>query len=431
MTMLPRVAQRLFGRPLLVDPQYAGVVVSVLADRLGVQPMVSAEMADRYRRPNDRPVLHKDKGLVVYPVVGSMVHRGDGVDADSGLQSYTAMQRELTALLDDPSVRGILLDLDTPGGEAAGLVELSEWVRQAKGEKPIWAIANTSATSAGYWLGASADKLFAAPMSSVGSIGVLTMHVDMSKAVEKRGLVHTLVFAGQHKVDGNPFEPLPEAVKANVQGHIDQLYAQFTAAVADMRGVDEAVIRSTEAKVYGPEEALSLGLIDGTGTLGQVLKAFHEELTRPSVPGATLGFAMTNPATSGATFSQADLDRARAEGHSAGVQAGIADERARVSQIMSAPAAADRPQMAAKLVARGVDAETAVDLLSTAPAEKAAAAAPTAPAAANRSVEALLAGAAPQVRAEEVETDPKAARLAELQKAGRTLSVSRGYTAAR
>lgn len=431
MTMLPRVAQRLFGRPLLVDSNYASVIVSVLADRLGVQPLVTDEMAANYRRPNDRPVLQRTEGIVVYPVVGSMVHRGDGVDADSGLQSYTAMQRELSALMDDHSVRGILLDLDTPGGEAAGLVELAEWVREARNEKPIWAIANTSATSAGYWLGASASRFYAAPMSSVGSIGVLTMHVDMSKAVEKKGHVNTFIFAGKHKVDGNPFEPLPDAVKATVQTHIDQLYAQFTAAVAEMRGVDESVVRATEAGVFGPDEALKLGLIDGTGTLGQVLRAFHDELTRPMVPGATTGFAMSTPANPGATFTQADLDRARTEGHSAGLTAGIEQERARVSKIMSHETAATRPALASKLVARGVEAETAVDLLATAPAEQltAGATVPAAPAAANKSVETLLANAAPGVRAEN-DADPKATRLAQLAAAGRARSVAGGYTTA-
>jgi signal peptide peptidase SppA len=425
MAYLLRVRERLFGRPLLLTPEYANVVVTALADRLGVDPLVSGEMLDKYRRPSDRPVLDRRNGIVTYPVVGSMVHRGDGVQADSGVQSYTAMQNDLTALLEDNSVRGILLDLDTPGGEAAGISELTEWMIDAQKTtgKPIWGIANTAACSGGYWLGAACSKLYAAKMSAVGSIGVVTMHTDVSKALDKRGIVTTYIYAGKHKIDGNPSEALSEDVKAGIQTKVDALYGEFVGAVASMRGIDEAVVRKTEAGVFSPAAALEIGLIDNIGSLGTTLKAFHEELAGPKY---STGFNLEGQMPD-KTFTDADVARARAEG----VTEGAAAFRAEVATALTSFAASD-PRIA--LFAEGL-----TDNLSAATAAKFAAKieapkAPVAPVAkGNESREqlvALIEAHAPNISADGGTTlDPKAARIAELTGAMKYFNKAQGYSA--
>lgn len=284
-----QLRERLFNRPLLITSDYAAVVASVLSDRLGIEPLVSDEAAQRYVRPASSAAFDPKTGIAMFPVVGSMVHRGGGMDAPSGVQSYTSMHAKLTELIDNPKVRGILLDMDTPGGETAGLTELARWMSAAKAEKPIWAIANTSMCSAGYWLASACTRIIAAPMASVGSIGVVTMHQDVSKVMEKRGVVNTFIFAGKHKVEGNPFEPLPDDVKKRVQANIDSLYDQFAGVVAANRNLDLAAVKATEAGVFSPEQAKELGLIDGIGTLGETLEAFAGELNRATTWSATRG----------------------------------------------------------------------------------------------------------------------------------------------
>ena len=330
---------RLFGTPLLLTTTYAEVVVSVLADRLGVEPVVGRSTVDafsrpkrirasvasvlnrpaagRYVRPGNEPSFDPRTGIATYPIVGSMVHRGDGVDALSGIQSYTALQRDLGVLLDSPKVRAILLDLDTPGGEAAGIVELSDWIRAARDEKPIWALANTSACSGGYWIASACSRIVAAPMSSVGSIGVVTMHTDVSKAAEKRGLVHTFIHAGKHKVDGHPYAPLPDDVRAEIQAGVDSLYDTFVSTVAELRGLDGKAVRATEAAIFGPDAAMSLGLVDSVGTLGQTLAALADALDRsPAKPGATLPGDFMTPAEEAAFVAHVDavMDLPEAKG---------------------------------------------------------------------------------------------------------------------
>ncbi|MDR6304670.1 signal peptide peptidase SppA [Nitrobacter vulgaris] len=219
------------------------------------------------------------------PVVGGLVHRGDGPEALSGLQSYTSLHNKLQEVFADDVTRGILIDGDTGGGEAAGLEELATWLPKASAQagKPVWWVANTVTGSAAYWLASAADRVYAAPNSRVGSIGVYVQHVDMSKAVEKRGLVVSFIYAGERKLDGNPFGPLPDDVRASIQTGVDRLYGEFVSAVATNRKLDEKIVRGTQARVYGPEDAYELGLVDGVGGLGAVLTAFSEHLNRPFV----------------------------------------------------------------------------------------------------------------------------------------------------
>ena len=285
MTHLSHLATRLFNVPLLITPEYGSVITSVLADRVGVRPIVADDVMKSYMRPNSATVLDERTGIVTLPIVGGMIHRGGELEAASGLQSYTRLHNQLEALFANDAVRGILLDIDSGGGEAFGLAELVDWLPKASKQagKPVWGIANASAGSAAYWLASATERLFAAQHSLVGSIGVYVQHVDTSKAVAKRGLVFSFVYAGEHKIDGNPFQPLPDSVRASIQSRVDSWYNDFVNAVATNRALDEKTVRDTQAKVYGPEEALDIGLIDGIGGLGTVLAAFAEHLRRPQV----------------------------------------------------------------------------------------------------------------------------------------------------
>ena len=285
MTHLTHLATRLFNVPLLITPEYGSVITSVLADRIGVRPIVAGDVVQSYVRPNSETLLDERTGIVTLPIVGGMIHRGGELEAASGLQSYTSLHNRLESLFANDAVRGILLDIDSGGGEAFGLAELVDWLPKASKQagKPVWGIANATAGSAAYWLASATDRLFAAHHSRVGSIGVYVQHVDMSKAVAKRGLVVSFIYAGDHKIDGNPFQPLPESVRASVQSSVDSLYADFVAVVANNRELDEKIVRATQAKLYGPEDAQAIGLVDGIGGLGSVLRVFADYLRRPQV----------------------------------------------------------------------------------------------------------------------------------------------------
>ena len=110
-------------------------------------------------------------------------------------------------------MRAIALDIDSFGGEVAGAFDLADRIRAARAQKPVWAfVAEHACPRATRWP-VQADRIMLPRTGAVGSIGVVTLHTDMSGALDQEGIAVTLIHAGQHKIDANPYRPLPEAVR--------------------------------------------------------------------------------------------------------------------------------------------------------------------------------------------------------------------------
>ena len=273
--MLPHLASRLFGTPLLIHPPKLDVILSVVGPRMSlatVSDMPPMDMAAFQRPARTAP----PEGIAVIPIHGSLVKRALGMDAASGLTSYSEIASMLDAALADPQVRGILLDIDSPGGEASGSFELSRRVREVAAVKPVWAVANDAAYSAAYALAASAQRLFVTETGGVGSIGVIALHVDQSVKDAKDGYRFTAITAGAHKNDYSPHEPLSDTARTELQGEVDRLYTLFTDHVAAMRGLDIGAVRATEAGLFFGNQAVTQGLADGVQTLDATLTEFHQ-----------------------------------------------------------------------------------------------------------------------------------------------------------
>lgn len=166
MMPLPHLAARLFGTPLLVHRAKLDVILAVLGERLNL----AAPHAD-LAIPVPRVTPAQPPGIAVIPIHGTLVKRVLGVEAASGLTSYGGIAQEMEAALADPLVQGILLDIDSPGGEASGSFELARQIRHAATQKPVWAVANDAAYSAAYALAASAQRLIVTETGGVGSTG--------------------------------------------------------------------------------------------------------------------------------------------------------------------------------------------------------------------------------------------------------------------
>jgi signal peptide peptidase SppA len=354
--MLTHVAQRLFNTPLLAHKPYAEAIATVLAPRLGVQPILSAEQLPKERAVR-LPRLY-ESGVMVIPVVGGLVHRGDSFDAASGTESYTHLNDAIVSALKNEKCRAILLDVDSPGGEAGGCFELADTILDARKIKPVWAVANTLACSAAYAILASATRCFMTPMGAVGSIGVVWMHVDMSKAMQQAGIVTSFVFAGAHKIDGNPFEPLSKEDRANFQQSVDYSYGLFVDAIAKRRPIKADAIRATEARVYRADEAKGLKLVDGISSY-QACLAELEDAVSPHGPRTVISTSAEQEQDDMTTFTQeqhnAALASARAEaladGKKQGHAEGYAQGRADAGKIVTSEKAKGKPAMAAQLAA--------------------------------------------------------------------------------
>lgn len=271
---LVHLASRLYGTPLLIARPKLDVILSVLGSRIGLPDL---DMAMPLPMPRQNATSGQ-AGIAVIPVVGTLVRRSMGIEAASGLMSYGEIEARLDAALADPQVAGILLDLDSPGGEASGVFELAERIRAASTIKPIWAHANDAAYSAAFAIAAACQRLTLSQTAGVGSIGVIALHVDQSVKDAKDGLNYTAVFAGSHKNDFSPHEPLTPQATTALQTEVDRLYDIFVNQVGQMRGIDPDAVRATEAGLFYGEQAVAAGLADAVMPFDAVMTEFTDAL---------------------------------------------------------------------------------------------------------------------------------------------------------
>lgn len=312
-----------------------------------------------------RPYKVKN-GVLTIPVRGVLLNNFP-YSFGGWATGYEYIEAAVRRGVDDTEVNEVLLHVDSPGGLVAGCFDCADRIYEARGTKPIRAVADESAYSAAYALASSADDITVARTGGVGSIGVMCAHIEMSEALEQRGIKVTLIYAGERKVDGHPTKPLSKEAQAKMQERTDALYGMFVSLVARNRGLDEATVRGTEADIFMAPQAIEIGLADATGGLDSMsASADSQQDEEPEM-------SKDNSAAPEAATTQA-LEAARTEGFEAGkaegMTAGQTAERERVSTIMDSEEAKTRP-VAARQVALSSDmsAEAAAKFLAGLPAE--------------------------------------------------------------
>lgn len=374
---LPLLADRVLNRPLLLHPDKAGMILGVLEGRitLGSAEVETKPEASRFigkhRRPDGKGRLSRAEGpTALITIDGSLVNRGAWLEVNSGLTSYEGIAAQVRDAGADDTITNVILDINSYGGEATGMAALAALIRGVRARKHVVAVINDVAASAGYGLASAAHEIVVSPTSLVGSIGVILIHLDRSAEMEAKGIRPTLIHAGAHKVDGNPFEPLPDAVRADLQREAEAFRTQFVDIVAAGRGsrLTAAAALATEARTFIGREAVAAGLADRMASLDEVLAEFSRPkagANRPSTP-------------KGKNMSYEDRDP----------QAIARAERARIKSILTSPEAKGRE---ASALAFACDSDMAPDAakiaLASIPAAAAAVAAAQTPPIAQRAAE--------------------------------------------
>lgn len=229
---------------------------------------------------------HKTSGqLAVIPVHGVLVpRRGEITQSCEELVSYEMLRNQIEAVRRDDQVQEIVLDFHTGGGSAMGCKEAADYIRLVAGEKPITALINFAACSAGYFLAAACTRIVASPTAMVGSIGVIIETYDMSRAEEAAGIKFNTYFRGGHKNDASPHEPITDQAEQEISRRLDAAYDMFTTSVAEYRGLDVAAIVATEARLYSAAEALSLKLIDEIAPAQDAVNALAAKYRQATQP---------------------------------------------------------------------------------------------------------------------------------------------------
>ncbi|MBI3446181.1 MAG: S49 family peptidase [Magnetospirillum sp.] len=440
MTHYPRIAALLFGPPLAIQPAALRTMIDAIGPRLlGTED----EDQDRPRAEADpdqgaerRAALHQRLaavtdgevvdvgdgiaeycvtagGVAVIPVQGTLVNRFDWLSTICGITSYDGIGMALDAALADAKVKAVLLDIDSPGGQANVVADLADRIRAACAAKPVWAVANPMAFSAAYWLAAAADRVLLPRLGDVGSIGALRLHTDRSKANAQRGIAYTAVYSGARKVDGASHAPLTTAAQETWQADIDQVRQHFAAAVAGFRGLSVEAVLATEAGQYMDVSAIAAGLADAVMTFDEALSALTDQVSRAAAP---LYFQRGLPSPAARASGQQEVpmagspaapppDKSEAVDNSGPAVAGLAVETVAAADpgaVMAAAQAyvrdvsdlcllAGRPEAAADFMAKGLSPDQVRQALIDAKATSSASAALSAQRPAEGAVAAQLA----------------------------------------
>lgn len=269
---LMHLATRIFNTPLMIRPEKLNAILSVLGPRLGIQldsiPPVTLDLDP----PDDGDTgAGLQNGVAVIPIYGTLVKRSTGMDAMSGMTSYEEIRSQIETAMADPQCKALLFDIDSPGGESAGMFELSDYIYSLRGEKPMVSVANDSMYSAAIGIGSAADECYVTSVGGAGSIGVYMLHTDQSEFDEMRGVKYTYIKSGAHKTEGNPHEPLSDTALAAAQAEVDRQRDMFVDLVARNRGMASQKVFDTEAQCYYGADAVNMGLCNQVGSLDQAM----------------------------------------------------------------------------------------------------------------------------------------------------------------
>ena len=387
---LPHIASRVFNTPLLMAPDKLQAVLWALSQRMdiaveapddpGVMRPAAAVGRWETRDSMRGSGMLIDGGVGILPITGSLVHRGTWIGTSSGLQSYDGIAQQLRIAAEDDRIKAVLLDLNSYGGEAGGVADLAQEVRDLAATKPVRAMINDAAASAAYWIAAAAQDISITETGIAGSIGVVLTHQDISAAAEKAGVKTTQIHAGANKLLGSPFKALSEADMAQLQESVDQLYALFTTRVDAYRG-GKSNARATEARIYRGQAAVDAGLADQVTTGRALLAEMQAEVANRGKSRTERSISMENGKQTGAdaaVYTEAQMTAAKASQFESGKKEATTAERSRVKAIITSENAKGREELAQHLAFdTALDADQAVALLGKSP--KVAAEAPAAP----------------------------------------------------
>lgn len=277
----PRLLTRVFNTPLALSPDKAAVIAGVLTawrDDDETETVAVWEM-EKGGTTNSAP------GIAVIEVCGTLVAKSSWLNAASGLTSYEDINHAVAAAEADASVRGVLLLVDSPGGEVCGMFECATVLAECS--KPLVAVAAFDACSAACVLMVQADEIFVSDSSVAGSIGVIAQHMESSARDAAEGFKYTTIFAGARKNDGNPHEPLSKDAAAAIRADIEAVNDRLIARVAAARGLTEDAVRGFEAGIFRAEAIIDAGLADQMGGVEAALASLSARINSSVAISAT------------------------------------------------------------------------------------------------------------------------------------------------
>jgi signal peptide peptidase SppA len=270
------VFAEVFRKPWAILPEKLTVIAQLVSLRAAGGKLSQEEIQVRLDEAALRAGPRSQQGfgaVAVIPIRGVISQRANLMSQMSGGTSIEKLTSQFRQALGDASIKAIVFDVDSPGGGVEGVPELADEIYKSRGQKKSIAVANGTAASAAYWLASSAGEMVVAPSGEVGSIGVFCAHEDTSKALDQAGVKVSLISAGKYKVDGNPFEPLSDNAREDLQSKVDAYYGMFVKSVGRGRRASQDDVRGGfgQGRMVLAAQAVKAGMADRVATMDDTL----------------------------------------------------------------------------------------------------------------------------------------------------------------
>lgn len=222
------------------------------------------------------PVAVKGGGeaVGVISISGLIVAGSSSGGLFSPVAGSDTIMEQLRQAAEDPSIKAVVLRLNTPGGTSAASQEIALEVDRlrAAGKKVVVSMGDVAA-SGGYWIASRCDRIVANPGSITGSIGVIMETTDMQELYRKIGLEPQVFKSGPHKDMGSSTRDITPNEQAIFQDMVDDIYGQFVDTVSQGRGMDrEQVLELADGRVFTGSQAVQVGLVDELGNFYDALR---------------------------------------------------------------------------------------------------------------------------------------------------------------
>jgi signal peptide peptidase SppA len=312
------VLQAFTEYPWAILPTKFAVLEEIVYRHVNGEKLTAEEVQARIHgaaRPLNRNVgeTGQPQMVAILPLFGTIFPRANMMTEVSGATSAEVFGAQFDALVRDPDIGAIVLDVNSPGGQVGGISEVSRRIFEARGQKPVVAVANHMMASAAYWIGSSADEIVVTPDAEIGSIGAFAVHQDVSKQLEQDGVKITILKEGKFKTEGNPYEPLSDEARAVIQERVREAYDSFVSAVARNRGVDADDVRGGygEGRIVNAKKAVRLGIADRIETLDQTVNRLFTQMRggSPSPRGRSAEETNQTPSAESSDPAAAEMER--------------------------------------------------------------------------------------------------------------------------
>jgi capsid assembly protease len=282
----PLLAQRLFNTPLAIHPGKAEVVMAALSDHFGLsklfRPDGQSVALNAYDLEEEAEAAWTPYrvvgGVAIIPIEGTLVHKLGTLRPYSGMTGYDGIRANLSLAVEDPSVKGIMFDIDSGGGEVAGCFDLVDDIHAARGDKPMWSVLSECAYSAAYAIASATDRIIVPRTGGTGSVGVISLNVDLTRALDKDGVAVTLITYGDRKADGHPAQVLSAEALARKQADVDSVGDLFVETTARNRKMPASRVKATQAGTFLGAAGVEVGFADDVMAPSAAFRALLAEL---------------------------------------------------------------------------------------------------------------------------------------------------------